>query len=77
MGGTGAIISAFEKLMKEEIKINKNTDVKEVIFDDNKAIGVKTNNGKNFYGEKIIFNSDPAYTYKHIIKKKKNGVIKN
>ena len=72
MGGTGAIIRAFEKLMKEEkIKINKNTDVKEVIFDDNKAIGVKTNNGKNFYGEKIIFNSDPAYTYKHIIKKKK------
>ena len=38
---------AFEKLMKEEkIKINKNTDVKEVIFDDNKAIGVKTNNEK-------------------------------
>ena len=42
MGGTGAIIRAFEKLMKEEkIKINKNTDVKEVIFEDNKAIGVK------------------------------------
>lgn len=72
MGGTGAIIQAFEKLMKEEkIKINKNTDVKEVIFDNNKAIGVKTNNEKVFYGEKIILNSDPAYAYKHLIKKKK------
>ena len=39
MGGTGAIIRAFEKLMKEEkIKINKNTDVKEVIFDDKKKL---------------------------------------
>ena len=71
MGGTGAIVHAFEKLMNEEkIKINKNTDVKEVIFDDNKALGVNKN-GKVFYGEKIIFNSDPAYTYKHIIKKEK------
>ena len=72
MGGTGAIIRAFEKLMNEEkIKINKNTDVKEIIFKNNKAIGVKAQNGKELFGEKIILNCDPAYAYKHIIKKKK------
>ena len=72
MGGTGAIIRAFEKLMNEEkIKINKNTDVKEIIFKNNKAIGVKAQNGEELFGEKIILNCDPAYAYKHIIKKKK------
>jgi phytoene desaturase len=72
MGGTGAIIRAFEKLMNEEkIKINKNTDVKEIIFKNNKAIGVKAQNGRELFGEKIILNCDPAYAYKHIIKKKK------
>ena len=72
MGGTGAIIHAFEKLMNEEkIKINKNTDVKEIIFKNNKAIGVKAQNGRELFGEKIILNCDPAYAYKHIIKKKK------
>jgi len=72
MGGTGAIIRAFEKLMNEEkIKINKNTDVKEIIFKNNKAIGVKAQNGKELFAEKIILNCDPAYAYKHIIKKKK------
>ena len=72
MGGTGAIIRAFEKLMNEEkIKINKNTDVKEIIFKNNKAIGVKAHNGRELFGEKIILNCDPAYAYKHIIKKKK------
>ena len=77
MGGTGAIIRAFEKLMNEEkIKINKNTDIKEIIFENNKAIGVKANNGKSFYGEKIVLNCDPAYAYKHIIKKKKKWTDK-
>ena len=72
MGGTGAIIRAFEKLMNEEkIKINKNTDVKEIIFKNNKAIGVKAQNGRELFGEKIILNCDPAYAYKHIIQKKK------
>ena len=72
MGGTGAIIRAFEKLMNEEkIKINKNTDVKEIIFKNNKAIGVKAQNGRELFGEKIILNCDTAYAYKHIIKKKK------
>ena len=33
MGGTGQIIKAFEKLMKEEnIRINKNSEVTNIVF---------------------------------------------
>ena len=35
-----------------------------------KAIGVKTNNGKEFLADKVILNSDPAYSYKYLIKSK-------
>ena len=42
MGGTGKIIKGFEKLMKEEkININKNSEITEIIFQENKAVGIK------------------------------------
>ncbi len=68
MGGTGTIIKGFEKLMKEEnIKIFKNTEVTNIIFNKNIAVGIKVKQ-KNIYANKIILNTDPAFTYKHLIK---------
>ena len=72
MGGTGRIIKGFEKLMKEEkIKIFKNAEIKRIITKDEKAVGVKFKN-KAVYADKIVMNTDPAYTYKYLIKSKKN-----
>ncbi len=72
IGGTGKIINSFQRLMVEEkIKIKKNTDVKEILFDKNKAVGVKTDKGEKILADKIILNSDPAYSYKYLIKSKK------
>ena len=52
LGGTGQIIKAFEKLMKEEkkISINKNSEVTQILLQDKKAIGIKVN--KKIYADK-------------------------
>ena len=71
MGGTGKIIQGFEKLMKEEqIKIFKNTEVTEIITDGNIAKGIKVGD-KKIFADKLIINSDPAYTYKNLIQSNK------
>ena len=72
MGGTGKIIKAFEKLMKEEkIKIVKNSEVQRIITKNNTAVGIKIKS-KEVFADKIIVNSDPAYTYKNLIDSKSN-----
>ena len=71
MGGTGKIIQGFEKLMKEEqIKIFKNTEVTEIITNGNIAEGIKVGD-KKIFADKLIINSDPAYTYKNLIQSNK------
>ena len=72
IGGTGRIVQSFEKLMKEEnIKIFKNVEIKKIITKDAQAIGIKFRN-KVVYADKIVMNTDPAYTYKYLINSKKN-----
>ena len=72
MGGTGKIIRAFEKLMKEEkIKIFKNSEVQRITTKNNTAVGIKIKS-KEVFADKIIVNSDPAYTYKNLIDSKSN-----
>jgi phytoene desaturase len=71
MGGTGSLVSALEKLMKEEhIEIIKNAEVTEMLNLDNQIKGVKINNSKEIYGDYIICNSDPPNVYKNLIKSK-------
>ena len=67
IGGTGKIISSFEKLMKEEqIKIYKNSEITGIITNKKNALGIKIKN-KKVYADKIIMNTDPAYTYKYLL----------
>ena len=54
MGGTGKIIKAFEKLMKEEkIKIVKNSEVQRIITKKNTALGIKIK-AKKFLQIKLL-----------------------
>ena len=79
IGGTGSVVNALEKLMKEEgIEIIKNAEVTEILSSDNKIEGVQINNKKNLYGNYVICNSDPPNVYKNLIKsKKKYGFLFN
>ena len=74
MGGTGALVNAFKKLMIEEkIKINLNSEVSEILFENKKAIGIKLKNGKKEFSEIVVCNADPAYVYSNMINDKVSG----
>jgi phytoene desaturase len=79
IGGTGRVVNALEKLMREEgIEIIKNAEVTEMLSSDNKIKGVQINNKENIYGNYVVCNSDPPNVYKNLIKsKKKYGFIFN
>ena len=71
MGGTGSVVNALEKLMKEEnIEIIKEAEVTEILNIGNQVTGVKINDEKEINGDYIICNSDPPNVYKNIIKSK-------
>ena len=69
MGGTGNLIKALGKLMKEEkIQISLNSEVTNLITNKNKVIGVEINKSKKYFADKIIINADPAFTYKNLLR---------
>jgi phytoene desaturase len=73
MGGTGSVVKALEKLMKEEnIQIINSAEVTEIISNNNKVEGVKINNSHIINCDYIICNSDPPNVYKNLIKSKNN-----
>ena len=73
MGGTGSVVKALEKLMKEEgIKIIKDAEVTEIISDNKDVKAVKINKSNVINCDYVVCNSDPPNVYKNLIKSKKN-----
>ena len=73
MGGTGSVVKALEKLMKEEgIKIIKDAEVTEIISDNKDVKAVKINKSNIINCDYVVCNSDPPNVYKNLIKSKKN-----
>ena len=73
MGGTGSVIKALEKLMKEEnIKIIKDAEVTEILTENKKVTGVKINESKIINCDYVICNSDPPNVYNNLIKSKED-----
>ncbi len=73
MGGTGSVVKALEKLMKEEnIKIIKNAEVTEILTKNKSVTAVKINNSEVINCDYIICNSDPPNVYENLIKSKDN-----
>jgi len=69
MGGTGKIVQALEKLMKEEdITILKNAEVVEFLTKNKKITGIQLKNGSIINCDYLICNSDPPNVYKNLIK---------
>ena len=73
MGGTGNVVNALEKLMKEEnIKIIKDAEVTEILTKNKNVKAIKINNSNVIDCDYIICNSDPPNVYKNLIKSKNN-----
>lgn len=71
MGGTGAIVDALEKLIREQGgKIHTETEVDEIIVENGKAKGVRLKNGEMLEADEVVSNADVAFTYKNLINPK-------
>jgi phytoene desaturase len=68
MGGTGNIINAFEKLMKEVgIEVIKGHEVVKLISNRNKVTGVQLDNQKSVDATNVICNADPPAVYEKLL----------
>lgn len=64
MGGTGAIVDAFSKLMAEvDIKVRLETTVASVMVEKGKATGVQLKDSEDLHSDIVVSNVDPAYLY--------------
>jgi phytoene desaturase len=69
LGGTGAIVNAFEQLITEQGgKIHLETEVDEILVTNGKATGVRLGNGEIMEADTVVSNADVAFTYKNMIK---------
>ena len=79
-GGTGALVSALQKLMEEEqIEILSNTEVDKILINKNSTTGIKIKNGESIESDIVVCNGDPSFTYLNLIDNtsKKDSAIKN
>lgn len=68
LGGTGAIVQAFGRLLDElGAKVHLNQEVKEIVMDGRKATGVRMADGTIHRADVVIANADVAWTYLHLL----------
>jgi len=71
MGGTGAIVNALEKLIREQGgNIKTEAEVDEILIKNGKATGVRLKNGEIMEADEVVSNADVAFTYKNLINPK-------
>ena len=69
MGGTGALVKAFAKLLDEvNIKVILNTTINKFNLRKNNIYSIVDHRGKERKADIFISNTDPLYLYKHLIK---------
>ena len=69
LGGTGALVQAFDRLITEQGgKIHLEVEVKEILIKNGKAIGVQLTSGEIVDADIVVSNADVAFTYKYLIK---------
>ena len=70
MGGTGKIVSELKKLMIDAgIKIKTNTEVKDLIVENNKVSKIITNNEVITNFDLLVCNADPPMVYSNLLTK--------
>ena len=69
-GGTRSIVNSLERLLDEiGVECHKNTEVIQVINDNNQIKTLQTNNG-SFEADLVISNADPSMFYDKVLHKK-------
>ena len=67
-GGTGALVDALERLMREEgIAITLDTTIARIRLDGQRATGVVLENGREIAAEVIVSNMDPVHVYRRML----------
>lgn len=78
MGGTGTIVNALAKLIKEQGgKIHLNAEVDEITIQNGKATGVRLKNGTVHEADQIVSNADVAFTYRYLIPESERSTYTN
>jgi phytoene desaturase len=68
MGGTGALVAAYAKLMQEEgVKVRLGATVAEITLDGRKATGVRLENGETLKADVVVSNADPMHLYRQML----------
>ncbi|MEL7389454.1 MAG: phytoene desaturase family protein [Pseudomonadota bacterium] len=68
MGGTGALVDAFSKLMSEEgIKIRLGQTVTQLQSEDAKITSLELENGESVDCDLVVSNVDPAHLYQNML----------
>ena len=76
MGGTGKIISGFEKLLNEVgVKVIKGREVTKLISNGNKVTGILLDNKTNIVANNVICNADPPAVYDKLLNKNKSNSL--
>ncbi|MFQ3183418.1 MAG: phytoene desaturase [Alteromonas macleodii] len=68
MGGTGALVDAFERLMNEQdIKISLNTTITQIQVNNGSASGVILETGEQIDADVVVSNMDPVHVYRNML----------
>jgi len=70
MGGTGAVVDAFQKLMEEVgVEVRLDTTVASIMVESGVAKGVELEGGESLASDIVVSNVDPAHLYGKMISK--------
>ena len=68
MGGFGEIANAMLRVIKEEGgKLHLNTEVKNLLIEDEKVIGIELSDGSKRYSDNTIINADFGYSMNNLV----------
>jgi phytoene desaturase len=68
MGGTGALVAAYGRLMQEEsITVRLGATVGEITLEGRKATGVKLDTGEVIPADIVVSNADPMHLYRKML----------
>jgi phytoene desaturase len=70
VGGTGAIVQGFGRLLEEMgVQVSTNTAVEEILIENKRATGVRLADGTVHKADAVVSNADVAWTYLNMIPK--------
>lgn len=68
IGGTGAIVAGFGRLLEElGVDIHLNAEISEITIDKGRATGVRLADGTTHTADIVVCNGDAAHTYHNLI----------